>query len=58
MATERQKELRRRHHRKLKMRKLKAKYESAGSPQEKEQILQKIRTLSPWWEPAKESAAS
>ncbi len=58
MGTERQRELRRRHHRKKKMRKLKAKYAAAPSNADKAKILEKIHQLSPWWEPPKEEAAA
>ena len=51
---ERRTELKRRYHRKKKMRKLKAKLAAAKSGGEKEAILKKIHFLSPWWEePAK-----
>jgi hypothetical protein len=50
---ERKKELKRRYHRKAKMAKLKIKLASAKDQREKDQILQKIHILSPWWaEPA------
>jgi len=50
---ERKIELRRRRTRREKMRKLKAKLAAAKSGGEREQLLQKIRRLSPWWkEPA------
>lgn len=45
---ERQTELKRRHHRKMKMRKLKAKLATAQGP-DKEKILYKIHRLSPFW---------
>jgi hypothetical protein len=45
---ERQSELKRRHHRKLKMRKLKAKLEGAAG-EDRAKILAKINRLSPWW---------
>jgi hypothetical protein len=54
MSVERQIELRRRYHRKEKMRKLKAKLEGATGA-DREKLLYKIRRLSPMWtEPAKE----
>ena len=54
MAVERQIELGRRYHRKLKMRKLKAKLETATG-EARNKILYKIRRLSPFWtEPPKE----
>lgn len=53
MSVERQIELRRRYHRKAKMRKLKAKLETASGP-DRDKILYKIKRLSPLWtEPAK-----
>lgn len=48
MAVERQIELKRRHHRKLKMKKLKAKLATATGP-EREKVMYKIKRLSPWW---------
>jgi hypothetical protein len=45
---ERQQELKRRYHRKAKMRKLKAKLATATGP-DREKILYKIKRLSPWW---------
>jgi hypothetical protein len=49
---ERRIELKRRQHRKKKMFKLKSKLATAKSGHEKEQILKKIRMLSPWWKEA------
>jgi hypothetical protein len=50
---ERRTELNRRYHRKRKMAKLKAKLAAAKSGGEREAILKKIHTLSPFWtEPA------
>jgi hypothetical protein len=53
---ERKMELKRRYHRKAKMKKLKlklAKANAAKDTREREKILGKIRLLSPWWtEPA------
>jgi hypothetical protein len=50
---ERRSELKRRQHRKKKMRKLKARLAAAKDGREREQVLQKIHILSPWWkEPA------
>jgi hypothetical protein len=46
---ERRIELNRRYGRKRKMAKLKAKLAAAKDNREREQILQKIRRLSPWW---------
>lgn len=48
MAVERQIELKRRNHRKLKMRKLKAKLGTTTGP-EREAVLAKIKKISPWW---------
>jgi hypothetical protein len=53
---ERRSELNRRYHRKKKMAKLKARLADAKSNSEREAILKKIHTLSPWWqEPAPQS---
>jgi hypothetical protein len=50
---ERRIELNRRYHRKKKLAKLKTKLATAKEGREREQILQKIKALSPWWkEPA------
>ncbi len=52
---ERKMELKRRYHRKEKMRKLKTKLALAKTGGERDVILKKIHILSPWWvEPAKE----
>lgn len=57
MAVERQIELKRRYHRKVKMRKLKAKLETATG-EARDKILYKIHRLSPLWvEPPKEEGA-
>ncbi len=48
---ERKKELRRRYHRKMKMRKLKAKLAQATTEAERQRILAKIKRLSPDWDP-------
>ena len=53
---ERRSELRRRYHRKYKMRKLKAKLAAAKDGRDREHILHKIHLLSPDWvepQPAK-----
>ena len=50
---ERRKELDQRYHRKKKLAKLKAKLATAKEGREKEQILQKIHVISPWWKQAK-----
>jgi hypothetical protein len=53
MSVERQIELRRRYHRKKKMKKLKEKLETATGA-DRDKILYKIKRLSPFWtEPAK-----
>jgi len=52
---ERKIELRRRHHRKLKMRKLKAKLAAANNSGDKEKILFKIHCLSPFWQEPEEA---
>jgi hypothetical protein len=46
---ERRIELNRRYHRKKKMAKLKAKLAAAKDGHKREEILKKIRTISPWW---------
>lgn len=54
---ERRIELNRRYQRKKKMSKLKAKLAAAKDAREREQILKKIHTISPWWkEPAPQRA--
>jgi hypothetical protein len=51
---ERRIELNRRYQRKKKMGKLKAKLAAATDPKVREEIVAKIRRISPWWEePAK-----
>jgi hypothetical protein len=51
---ERRTELNRRYHRKQKMAKLKRKLAAAKDSRERDAVLKKIHTLSPWWkEPAK-----
>jgi hypothetical protein len=50
---ERRSELRRRQARKKKMFKLKAKLAKAKEGREKDQIVQKIHVMSPWWKEAK-----
>ena len=51
---ERRSELKRRAHRKEKMRKLKARLAAAKDSRERDNILRKIHLMSPWWtEPAK-----
>jgi len=47
---ERRIELNRRYRRKKKMAKLKAKLEAAPDGRKKEDVLRKIRVLSPWWQ--------
>jgi len=50
---ERRSELNRRYHRKKKLRKLKTKLAKAKDGREKDNVLKKIRVLSPFWnEPA------
>jgi hypothetical protein len=54
MSVERQIELRRRYHRKKKMKKLKEKLETATGA-DRDKLLYKIKRLSPFWtEPAAE----
>jgi hypothetical protein len=51
---ERRSELKRRRSRHKKLAKLKGKLASAKDGRERDQVLQKIRIVSPWWkEPAK-----
>jgi hypothetical protein len=45
---ERRSELKRRYHRKQKLRKLKARFLAAKDSREREHVLRKIRILSPW----------
>jgi hypothetical protein len=54
---ERRKELTRRYHRKAKIRKLKAKLAGTKDSVKKEQIVKKIKQLSPWWTAPKPAAA-
>ena len=54
---ERRIELKRRHHRKLKMRKLKNKLAATQAPADREKLLTKIRRLSPWWVEPKPATA-
>jgi hypothetical protein len=56
-VVERKSELKRRYHRKQKLRKLKAKLAAAKDGGEKQKILKKIHILSPWWLPAGAAAA-
>ena len=49
---ERKIELKRRRHRRAKMFKLKARLAAAKDGRERDQILAKIRRLSPFWKPA------
>jgi hypothetical protein len=46
---ERRIELKRRYHRKHKLKKLKNKLASAKDARERDNILKKIHLLSPWW---------
>ena len=46
---ERKSELKRRQHRKKKMRKLKGRLTAAKDPRERDELLNKIHVLSPWW---------
>jgi hypothetical protein len=47
---ERKMELKRRYHRKYKLRKLKARLAATKDHQKRDGILHKIRLLSPWWQ--------
>lgn len=49
---ERKKELKRRYHRKKKMRKLKAKLVTTTAEADRQKLVMKILHLSPEWEPA------
>lgn len=49
---ERKSELKRRHHRKKKVRKLKTKLATTTAEADRQKIVEKIRCLSPDWEPA------
>ncbi len=48
MATEREKEIRRRQHRRAKLRKLRAKLAAARSKEERQKIIEKIRKINPF----------
>ena len=50
---ERRMELKRRYHRKHKLRKLKTRLATAKEGREKDNILRKIHLLSPTWQPTK-----
>lgn len=50
---ERKIELRRRRSRQEKMRKLKDRLAAAKTPGDREQLLAKIKRISPWWTPPK-----
>jgi hypothetical protein len=52
---ERKSELKRRYHRKRKLLQLKRRLAAAKDSREREQILRKIRMLSPWWREAQAS---
>ncbi len=51
---ERRMELKRRYHRKHKMRKLKSRLATAKEGRERDSILRKIHLLSPFWKPAQQ----
>ena len=53
---ERRTELKRRRHRKEKMRKLKTRLAAAKDGRERENFLHKIHILSPWWKEPAEKA--
>jgi hypothetical protein len=46
---ERRTELKRRQHRRKKLLKLKARLAAAKDGRERDQVVRKIHTLSPWW---------
>lgn len=48
MATERQKEIKRRRHRRHKIQKLRARLEKATSPRERAFLIKKIKAASPY----------
>jgi hypothetical protein len=48
---ERKSELKRRYHRKKKLSKLKERLAKSKEGRERDQILAKIRLVSPWWQP-------
>lgn len=52
---ERRSELKRRYHRKQKLRKLKARWGAAKDQRAKDVITRKILVLSPWWKPPVEA---
>ncbi|MCS6978218.1 MAG: hypothetical protein NZM31_14590 [Gemmatales bacterium] len=52
---ERKSELRRRRTRRAKIRKLRAKLAQAKNPTEAEQIIAKIKRISPFWSPPEQS---
>lgn len=56
IMVERRTELKRRYHRKTKMKKLKAKLAAAKPGPDRDNILRKIHLLSPWWTEPAESA--
>ncbi len=47
--SERKRELRRRRHRREKLKRLYRKFQSATTDQEREQIIEKVRKLTPGW---------
>ena len=49
MPVERMKELRRRRHRRAKLKKLRKKLLEAQTPEERAKIIEKIRKISPWY---------
>jgi len=49
---ERRSELNRRYQRKKKLAKLKSRLATAKEGRERDQVLAKIKVISPWWKPA------
>ncbi len=55
---ERKTELKRRRQRRAKLRKLKAKLTKAKGPHDVQHVMQKIRQISPFWQPPKKEPAA
>jgi hypothetical protein len=55
---ERKSELKRRRHRRAKVRKLRAKLSQAKNPTESQAILGKIKVISPFWHPPGQAPAA
>lgn len=50
MAREKDRELRRRRHRRWKLKKLREKLKKTEDPKEREKIIAKIKKINPWYE--------